>query len=116
MQGLYLLGGFLALKGMVTVPVLLTFMEYYAAFVNHLLGAIDIVLKKGEQAQSLKRIQEILKIQQPERPYKMEAFEKLEFRENLLFGRKDAAEAEMEEACARANIMYFIRELPLGRL
>ena len=202
-MGLYLLGGFLALKAKVTVPVLLTFMEYYAAFVNHLLGAIDIVLKKGEQAQSVKRIQEILKIQQPERPYKMEAFEKLEFRdvdfgypqeqglvlqnfhldiargesiaimgesgcgkstllrlmagcliptggeirwnghpmnlvnrpsiyaktgflmqeaglfnltirENLLFGREDAAEAEMEEACARANILDFIRELPLG--
>lgn len=202
-MGLYLLGGFLALKAKVTVPILLTFMEYYAAFMNHLLSAIDIVLQKGEQAQSFKRIQETLSVQQPERPYEMEAFEKLEFRgvdfgytkeqglvlqnfnldiasgesiaitgesgcgkstllrlmagcliptggeirwnghpmnlvnrssiyaktgflmqeaslfnltirENLLFGREEATEAEMEDACAKANIMDFIRELPLG--
>ena len=77
-MGLYLLGGFLALKAHVTVPVLLAFMEYYAEFVNHPLSAVDILLKKGEQKESVKRIQELLKLQQPERPYEIQTFEKLE--------------------------------------
>lgn len=202
-MGLYLLGGFLALKGLVTVPVLLAFMEYYADFANRLLGVVDIVMKKGEQEEAVKRIKEILQTRLPERPYRMEAFERLELkkidfayteeqgfilnkfsldvrrgesiaivgesgcgkstllklmagymvpaegeilwngcpmeltdrqaiyaktgflmqesdlfnltiRENLLFGRENATEAEMEEACVRANIMDFIRELPMG--
>lgn len=202
-MGLYLLGGFLALQGRVTVPVLLTFMEYYAEFVNRLLGVIDIIMKKGELEASVKKIDEIMEIQELERPCGMESFEKLEFREidfgyaeesgsvlknfnldihrgesiaivgesgcgkstllklmagylvpakgeirwngcpmnlvdrsaiyaktgflmqesglfnlsireNLLFAREDATEAEMKEACIRANIMDFIRELPLG--
>lgn len=202
-MGLYLLGGFLALKGLVTVPVLLAFMEYYAELADRLLGAVDIIMKKGEQKESVKRVKEILQIQQPERPYGMETFEKLNFRnidfaytkeqglilnkfnldvrrgesiavvgesgcgkstllklmagfltpgegeirwngypmklvnrqaiyakigflmqesdlfnltirENLLFGRENATEAEMTEACIRANIMNFIRELPMG--
>lgn len=202
-MGLYLLGGFLALWGRVTVPVLLTFMEYYAEFVNRLLGVVDTIMKKGELEASVKKVKEIMEIREPERPCGMESFEKLEFcgvdfaytgeqgrvlknfsldirrgesiaiagesgcgkstllklmagylvpekgeirwngrpmnlversaiyaktgflmqesclfnlsiRENLLFGRKDATEAEMEEACTRANIMEFIRELPLG--
>lgn len=202
-MGLYLLGGFLALKGFVTVSVLLAFMEYYAEFANRLLGVVDIILRKGEQEKSVKRIKEITAIQQPERPLKLERFEKLEFRdvdygytkeeglvlkgynlhvhrgesiaivgesgcgkstllklmagylrpargeifwnghsmeqmdrasiyartgflmqeailfnlsirENLLFGREDATEAEMMAACTRANIMDFIKGLPLG--
>ena len=38
----------------------------------------------------------------------------LTIRENLLFGRDVASEEEMTDACTRANIMDFIRELPLG--
>ncbi len=38
----------------------------------------------------------------------------LSIRENLMFGREDATEAEMVEACTRARIMDFIRELPEG--
>ncbi len=38
----------------------------------------------------------------------------LTIRENLLFGKEDASEPEMTDACTRANIMEFIRELPLG--
>ena len=202
-MGLYLLGGFLALKAHVTVPVLLAFMEYYAEFVNHLLSAVDILLKKGEQKESVKRIQELLKLQQPERPYEIQTFEKLELcnidfkytgeqelvlrdfsldihkgesialkgesgcgkstllkliagylvpargeirwngypmnlvnrpsiyaktgflmqeaglfnltiRENLLFGREDATQTQIKEACARANILDFIQGLPRG--
>lgn len=205
-MGLYLLGGFLALRTCLTLPVLLTFMEYYTEFVSRLLEAVDIIMKRGEQKESLKKVKEILQIQQPERPWGMEAmktFEKLEFadidftyenedvsvlkdfsldvnrgdslaitgesgcgkstllrlmagylvpaggeirwnghpmhlvdrqaiyakagflmqesvlfnltiRENLLFGRQDATEAQMKDACARANIMDFIRELPAG--
>ncbi len=202
-MGLYLLGGILALWGKVTVPVLLAFMDYYADFVNRLLGVIDIIMKKGELEASVKRIKGIMEIIEPERLYGMEAFEKLELqkiafgytreqglvlknlslyirrgesiaivgesgcgkstllklmagyllpdggeirwnghpmnqvarsaiytkigflmqesslfnltiRENLLFGREDATETDMEEACARANIMELIRELPLG--
>lgn len=202
-MGLYLLGGFLALKGQVAVPALLTFMEYYADLANRLLGLIDIVMRKGEQEESVKRVKEILETEQPERPKAMEAFERMEFadvdfaytedgeavlkkfsleirrgesvavmgesgcgkstvlrlmagclvpaggeirwngcpmdqldrtsiyakigfllqdsslfnlsiRENLLFGREDASEEEMTLACTRANIMEFIRELPLG--
>lgn len=202
-MGLYLLGGLLALKGLVTVPLLLTFMEYYAGFVSRLLGVIDIIMKRGEHAESVKRVKEIMEIRQPERPCNMETFEKLEFRdidfaytmeqglvlknfsldvrkgeriavmgesgcgkstllklmagyltpaegeiqwngypmnlvnrpsiyaktgflmqeselfnltirENLLFGREDATEAEMADACSKANIMDFIQELPFG--
>lgn len=38
----------------------------------------------------------------------------LTIRENLLFGRDGACEEEMTDACTRANIMDFIRQLPLG--
>lgn len=38
----------------------------------------------------------------------------LTIRENLLFGRSDADEDEMEEACSRANILQFIEGLPQG--
>lgn len=38
----------------------------------------------------------------------------LTIRENMQFGKKDADEREMEEACRRANILDFIQELPLG--
>lgn len=54
-MGLYLLGGFLALKSLITVPVLLTFMEYYAEFVNRILAAVDIVMKRGELEASVKK-------------------------------------------------------------
>lgn len=38
----------------------------------------------------------------------------LSVRENLRFGREDASEAQMAQACARANILNFIEELPRG--
>lgn len=202
-MSLYLLGGILVIREMATVPVLLAFMEYYADFANRLLEMADNVMKRGEQEQSVKRVEEILQLELPERPYKLSAFEKLEFeevdfayseeqglilrdfcmelrkgesvaimgesgcgkstlikmmagyltpdkgkllwngqameavdreslyakvgflmqesvlfnltiRENLLFGKADATEAEMIDACRRANILEFIEELPLG--
>lgn len=38
----------------------------------------------------------------------------LSIRENLMMGKIDASEAEMMEACARANILDFIQGLPKG--
>ena len=38
----------------------------------------------------------------------------LTIRENLLFGREDATQTQMKEACARANILDFIQGLPRG--
>ena len=79
-MGLYLLGGILVIKGMATVPALLTFMEYYADFVDRLLAISDIFMKRGEQEASIKRIGEIMELQSPERPYRLEHFESVEFR------------------------------------
>ena len=38
----------------------------------------------------------------------------LTIRENLLFGREDATQTQIKEACARANILDFIQGLPRG--
>ena len=38
----------------------------------------------------------------------------LSIRENLLFGKADATEKELRDACARANIMEFIADLDKG--
>lgn len=38
----------------------------------------------------------------------------LTIRENLLFGKSDAAAAELEDACRRANVLAFIQGLPQG--
>lgn len=38
----------------------------------------------------------------------------LSIRENLQFGKQDASEQEMIEACQRANIWTFIKNLPMG--
>lgn len=202
-MGLYLLGGILVIYQMATVPVLLTFMEYYADFANRLLELADIIMKRGEQEESIRRIEEMMKLPLEQRRCEVEAFEQLEFRsvdftyaesqgeilrdfnmdvhrgekiaivgesgcgkstlikmmagclipdrgsilwngismdqidrktiyakvgflmqesslfnltirENLLFGRADASEAEMRDACTRANIMELIRRLPEG--
>jgi len=202
-MGLYLLGGFLVIKGLATVPALLAFMEYYADYVNQLLKVSDIVVKRGEQEASIKRITEVMGRPAVERPYKIQHFEMLAFRnvsfsyekqeefilrdfcmeigrgetvaivgesgcgkstlikmmagllepqegeiswngmpmsqidrqelyrrvgflmqecrlfnlsirENLLFGRRDAGEEEMRDACNRANVLDFIQGLPDG--
>lgn len=202
-MGLYLFGGILVVYHMGTVPVLLSFMEYYNDFTNRLLEVSDIIMKRGEQEQSLQRVEAILQLPCPERIYKIEHFEQLEMRdidfrytegqepilrqfnleiskgesialtgesgcgkstliklmagcltpnhgdilwnghtmeqvdrkeiyrtagflmqetclfnltirENLLMGRIDACEADMVEACGKANIMEFIQGLPEG--
>ena len=202
-MGLYLLGGILVIRGMATVPVLLTFMEYYADFADRLLEVADTIMKRGEQEESIKRIDEIMKLEPPERRKQLEHFESMELqnvdfsyaegqdnvlqdfcmevnkgesvaivgesgcgkstlikmmagcllpekgeilwngismeqidrgaiydrigflmqdsslfnltiRENLLFGKGNADEREMQEACERANIMEFIAGLPQG--
>lgn len=202
-MGLYLLGGVLVIQGMATVPALLAFMEYYADFVNRLLEISDIYMKRGEQETSVKRLREIMGIQPPDRPYRLERFKSVSFRdigfsyetgagkiiegcnmkiergesvaivgesgcgkstliklmagciapkegevlwnglpmarinrqdvyaragflmqesslfnltirENLLFGKEDAGEEELRDACVRANIMEFIQSLEQG--
>lgn len=202
-MGLYLLGGILVIRQLATVPVLLAFMEYYGDFVNSLLALSDNVMLWGGQEESAKRVRALMELPMPERPLRLDAFEKLELRqigfsyennretilrdfsmelcrgeklalvgesgcgkstlirlmagcleqdrgeifwngqpfrliqrtslyekasflmqetslfnltirENLLFGRDVASEEEMTDACTRANIMDFIRELPLG--
>lgn len=80
-MSLYLLGGFLALRGYVAVPVLLVFMEYYADLANRLLGVIDGIMQRGEQKESVRKVKEILEARQPERPYTMDSFQRLEFRD-----------------------------------
>jgi len=202
-MGLYLFGGLLVVNHMGTVPVLLSFMEYYHDFTDRILEVSDIWMKRGEQEESLKRVESILRMQCPERLYKIRHFERLEIRhmdfrypegqkhilqdfnleigkgesialtgesgcgkstliklmagyltpdsgdilwnghpmeqvdreeiyrtagflmqetclfnltirENLLMGKCDASETEMADACAKANIMEFIRGLPEG--
>ena len=201
-MGLYLLGGLLVLQNMATVPALLAFMEYYADYVNRLLALTDTIMKRGEQEESIKRIDELMKKQAPNRPFRLEKFDIVEFqgvqfsyeqqvsilqnfnmkiqqgervaivgesgsgkstlikmmagyvepqtgevfwngkpmnqinrqdiyartgflmqesalfnltiRENLLFGKEDAEEKDITDACSKANILDFIKQLPKG--
>lgn len=83
-MGLYLLGGILVIYGRATVPVLLTFMEYYASFADRLLGMADNVMQRGGQRASLRKVEVILNLQKPDRPYALENFEQLEF-QNIEF-------------------------------
>ena len=83
-MGLYLLGGILVIYHMATVPALLAFMEYYGDFVNRLLQISDILIQRGEQEASVKRLEEIMKLRIPERPCGLEHFESVEFR-NVAF-------------------------------
>ncbi len=202
-MSLYLFGGILVVNQMGTVPVLLSFMQYYNDFTNVFLSMSDIWMKRGEQEESLRRVTDIYGIPFEERPVKITQLDALELvnvdftypgereqilhhfclkiekgesialtgesgcgkstliqlisgcltpergeilwngypmeridrksiyetagflmqesylfhltiRENLLMGKIDASEAEMMEACVRANIMDFIQELPKG--
>lgn len=202
-MGLYLLGGVLVIRKMATVPALLAFMEYYGDFVNRLLQISDILIQRGEQEASLKRLREMMALPSPQRPYGLTHFESVAFcgvgfsygadtedilqacnmkiergetvaiqgesgcgkstliklmagcitpvsgqilwnglpmdavcrqdiyaragflmqestlfnltiRENLLFGRADAGEEALRDACVRANIMEFIEGLEQG--
>jgi len=201
-MGLYLFGGILVIKGMATVPALLTFMEYYKDYVNSLLSVSDIIVKRGEQEESVKRITELMNLPVPDREYRLGKFENmalkdvtfsydedqpvldnfsmnvtrgervvllgesgcgkstvikllagyeaplrgeilwndkpmnqicrqdiyekvgfimqesalfnLSIRENLLFGKADATEKELRDACTQANIMEFIDGLEKG--
>lgn len=79
-MGLYLLGGILVIYHMATVPALLAFMEYYGDFVNRLLQISDILLQRGEQEASVKRLDEIMELHIPERPCRLERFESVELR------------------------------------
>lgn len=80
-MGLYLLGGILVIYHMATVPALLAFMEYYGDFVNRLLQISDILIQRGEQEASVKRLGEIMELHIPERPRSLEHFESVEFRD-----------------------------------
>ena len=95
-MGLYLLGGILVIKGMATVPALLAFMEYYADFVDRLLEISDIFMRRGEQEASIKRIREIMELQSPERPYRLEHFESVEFR-NIGFSYETGQENILQD-------------------
>lgn len=78
-MGLYLLGGILVIYGKAAVPALLAFMEYYGDFVNRLLQISDILVQRGEQEASVKRLEEIMELRIPERPCRLEHFESVEF-------------------------------------
>ena len=56
------------------VPALLAFMEYYGDFVNRLLQISDILIQRGEQEASVKRLDEIMELRSPERPCGLEHF------------------------------------------
>ncbi len=95
-MGLYLLGGILVIKGMATVPALLAFMEYYADYVNRLLEVSDILMKRGEQEASIKRLEEIMSLQTPDRAYGLTAFENVKFRD-LDFAYSGEREAVLQD-------------------
>lgn len=76
-MGLYLLGGILVIKGMATVPALLTFMEYYKDYVNSLLSVSDIIVKRGEQEESVKRIAELMNLPVAVRECRLKKFENM---------------------------------------
>lgn len=201
-MGLYLLGGILVVQGMTALPPVLAFVEYYGGFADRLLEFADIVLKRGEQEASIRRIGAVMSLPVARRQYRMERFAELKcsglsfswekehvvlrdfsmqlrrgervaivgesgcgkstllkllagyalpdageilwnghpleeverdslygrigflmqesslfnlsVRENLLFGKEDAAEQDLEEACRKANILDFVRSLPQG--
>lgn len=91
-MGLYLLGGILVIYNRATVPVLLTFMEYYAGFADRLLEIADNVMKRGEQRASLRKVEVVLNLQKPDRPYTLGDFEQLEF-QNVEFAYTEEQEA-----------------------
>ena len=200
-MGLYLIGGILVIYELATVPILLTFMEYYSGFVERLIEMSDIKIMLGEQEESFKRVEEVLSSPSKYKKEYIEHFENLQIRkiyfsyqnqkvldefslhidrgetvaiigksgsgkstlikimagflkpqcgevlwngkrmedisrnelykkigflmqdsrlfnlsirENLQFGKQDASEQEMIEACQRANIWTFIKNLPMG--
>lgn len=101
-MGLYLLGGILVIKGMATVPILLTFMEYYSDFADRLLEVADNVMKRGEQEESIRRVEAILGLQEPVRPYVIESFEQMAFR-NVTFSYAK----EQEDVLQNFNIELY---------
>lgn len=97
-MGLYLLGGILVIKGMATVPTLLTFMEYYKDYVNRLLEVSDVIMKRGEQETSVKRISEIMRLQIEDRPYRLDQFENVSF-EKVSFAYEEAQDVVLQNFC-----------------
>lgn len=95
-MGLYLLGGILVIYGRATVPVLLAFMEYYAGFTNRLLEMADTVMKRGEQRAAIRKVEAVLNLQEPDRPYLLEGFEQLEF-QNVEFAYAAKQESVLRE-------------------
>ena len=88
-MGLYLLGGILVIQGMATVPALLTFMEYYKDYVNNLLAVSDIIVKRGEQEESIKRINELMSLVAVDRDYRLSKFEDVTFKDVSFFYKED---------------------------
>ena len=95
-MGLYLAGGILAIQGMGTIPVLLTFMEYYADFADRLLEVADIFMKRGEQEQALKRVDAVMNLSREPHMHQLEIFEKLEF-QNVDFSYTSGSEAVLQD-------------------
>lgn len=101
-MGLYLMGGVLVIKGMATVPVLLSFMEYYTIFVNRMLEVADIFMKRGEQEESIKRIDAIMKLRLPQKLKSIERFDVLEF-QNVYFSYNEEQESILQNFCMEIN-------------
>ena len=97
-MSLYLLGGILVIKQMTTVPVLLAFMEYYTDFVNQLLNVTDNVMKRGEQEESIRRIERIMQMNQPEKPYGIATFEYIAFR-HVDFSYSEEQDFVLQDFC-----------------
>lgn len=101
-MGLYLLGGILVIKEMATVPTLLTFMEYYKDYVNSLLAVSDIIVKRGEQEEAVKRICQIMSLDVPEKEYSLERFESVILK-NVTFAYDDNSPLVLDHANINVN-------------
>lgn len=101
-MGLYLLGGILAVYHMATVPALLAFMEYYGDFVNRLLQISDILIQRGEQEASVKRLEEIMELCTPERPQGLGHFESVELR-NVAFSYEEGQGNVLQDCNLKIN-------------
>lgn len=77
-MGLYLLGGILVMKGITRTSILLSFMEYYVDFINSILMAIDIIMRREEQKVSLERVNKLLSLDTPKEEKQLEGQKKFE--------------------------------------
>ena len=101
-MGIYLLGGILVIKNLTTVPILLAFMDYYSNCANNFLEVVSTIFARGEQEQSVKRIDEIIKKDIIYREEYLDEIQSIEFK-NIDFSYNDETEKIFEDFSTYIN-------------